>query len=203
MAADSSILAWEIPCTEKHRGLQSMGLQRIRHDWATEHAHTNVQGKVCSGPLYLWHDPDPCLNLDRLLLWQITLSDVLEWFLRKHRFPGLHLASVGGSCHIEAKYPLSLDQGGVCGAWEKSGSRDVSVVEEARLVYYTGLEVRGEEKVKIIYEGLFHTYRFCVLVFGCLSVSFFLTLSFAQSFLVFFILQLSIEFILNFSFVTL
>ena len=47
------------------------------------------------------------------------------------------------------------------------------MVEEARLVYYIGLEVKGEEKVKIIYEGLFHTYRFCVLVFGCLSISFF------------------------------
>ena len=71
------------------------------------------------------------------------------------------------------KISVSLDQGSVCGAWGKSGSRDVSVVEEARLVYYIGLEVKGEEKVKIIYEGLFHTYRFCVLVFGCLSISFF------------------------------
>ena len=28
----SSILAWEIPCTEEPGGLQSMGSQRIRHD---------------------------------------------------------------------------------------------------------------------------------------------------------------------------
>ena len=32
MATHSSILAWEIPWTEEARGLQSMGLQRIRHD---------------------------------------------------------------------------------------------------------------------------------------------------------------------------
>ena len=32
MAAHSSILAWEIPQTEKPGGLQSIGLQRVRHD---------------------------------------------------------------------------------------------------------------------------------------------------------------------------
>ena len=30
MATHSSILAWEIPWTEEHGGLQSIGLQRIR-----------------------------------------------------------------------------------------------------------------------------------------------------------------------------
>ena len=35
MATHSSILAWEIPWTEEPGGLQSMGLQRVRHDWAT------------------------------------------------------------------------------------------------------------------------------------------------------------------------
>ena len=29
MATDSSVLAWEIPCTEKPSGLQSMGLQEL------------------------------------------------------------------------------------------------------------------------------------------------------------------------------
>ena len=32
MATHSSILAWRIPWTEKHGGLQSMGSQRVRHD---------------------------------------------------------------------------------------------------------------------------------------------------------------------------
>ena len=32
MATNSSILAWEIPWTEEPGGLQSMGLQRVRHD---------------------------------------------------------------------------------------------------------------------------------------------------------------------------
>ena len=32
MAIDSSILAWEIPWTEEPGGLQSIGLQRVRHN---------------------------------------------------------------------------------------------------------------------------------------------------------------------------
>ena len=35
MAPDSSTLAWKTPCTEEPGRLQSMGLLRVRHDWAT------------------------------------------------------------------------------------------------------------------------------------------------------------------------
>ena len=35
MATHSSILAWKIPWVEELGGLQSMGSQRIEHDWAT------------------------------------------------------------------------------------------------------------------------------------------------------------------------
>ena len=34
MATHSSILAWRIPWAEEPDGLQSMGLQRVRHDWS-------------------------------------------------------------------------------------------------------------------------------------------------------------------------
>ena len=37
MATHSSILAWRIPWTEEHGGLQSMGLQRVEYEWATKH----------------------------------------------------------------------------------------------------------------------------------------------------------------------
>ena len=43
MASHSSILAWRIPCTEKPGRLQSMGLQRIRHDWAV---YTHVEANI-------------------------------------------------------------------------------------------------------------------------------------------------------------
>ena len=35
MATRSSTLAWKIPWTEESGRLQSMGLQRVRHNWAT------------------------------------------------------------------------------------------------------------------------------------------------------------------------
>ena len=35
MATHSSILAWKIPWTEDPGRLQSMGSQRVGHDWAT------------------------------------------------------------------------------------------------------------------------------------------------------------------------
>ena len=35
MVTHSSILAWRIPWTEEPGRLQSMGLQRVGHDWAT------------------------------------------------------------------------------------------------------------------------------------------------------------------------
>ena len=36
MATHSSILTWEIPWTEEPGGLQSMGSQRVRNNWATD-----------------------------------------------------------------------------------------------------------------------------------------------------------------------
>ena len=39
MVANSSILAWEISWTEESSGLQSIGLRRVRHDWA----HTRTE----------------------------------------------------------------------------------------------------------------------------------------------------------------
>ena len=38
MATHSNILAWRIPMTEEPGGLQSMGSQRVRHNWATKHS---------------------------------------------------------------------------------------------------------------------------------------------------------------------
>ena len=40
MATHSSILAWEIPWTEEPGGLQSMGSERVRGNWVTEHTHS-------------------------------------------------------------------------------------------------------------------------------------------------------------------
>ena len=42
MATHSSILAWEISWTGEPDGLQSMGLQRVRHDLVTKQQQNNV-----------------------------------------------------------------------------------------------------------------------------------------------------------------
>ena len=36
MATQASILAWKIPCTEEPDGLQSVGLQRVKHSLTTK-----------------------------------------------------------------------------------------------------------------------------------------------------------------------
>ena len=45
MVTHSNILAWRIPWTEETGGLQSMGLQRVRHDGAT---NTLTLGRPCT-----------------------------------------------------------------------------------------------------------------------------------------------------------
>ena len=43
MASHSSILAWRIPWTEEGGGLQSIALQRVRHDWSNlAHLHRDA-----------------------------------------------------------------------------------------------------------------------------------------------------------------
>ena len=42
MATHSSVLAWRLPWTEEPGGLQSIGSQRVRHDCATKHTHTQA-----------------------------------------------------------------------------------------------------------------------------------------------------------------
>ena len=63
MAIHSSILAWRIPWMEKPSRLQSAGLQRVGHDWATSpHLHLSTAGIVLVGYACL------CLH------WQIFKS---------------------------------------------------------------------------------------------------------------------------------
>ena len=50
MATCSSILAWRIPQTEEPGGLQSVGLQRVGHDWATQLSAACLAGGPHLGP---------------------------------------------------------------------------------------------------------------------------------------------------------
>ena len=55
MAPHSSILAWRIPWAAEPGGLQSMGSQSLRHDWATKtYTHGNFQ-MLCHVQYYIMY----------------------------------------------------------------------------------------------------------------------------------------------------
>ena len=67
MATHPSFLACRVPWTEAPGGLQSVGLQRVRHHWASEHTHTHL---LLWGWLLLRGDTVSCLLL---ISWWDTL----------------------------------------------------------------------------------------------------------------------------------
>jgi len=79
MATHSSMLAWRIQWTEEPGRLQSMGLQRVRHDWATKHS----TGKISTGKRI--HRIPVCLRRDSstLLEW-VTWITALSWWRGLH-----------------------------------------------------------------------------------------------------------------------
>ena len=81
MAPHSNTLAWKIPWTEEPGRLQSMGSQRVGHDWATSlSVFTFIHGrrKWQPTPVFL---PGECQGRGSLLgcrLWGRTESDTTE-----------------------------------------------------------------------------------------------------------------------------
>ena len=63
MATHSSILAWRIPWTEEPGELQSMGLQKIRQDWATN----TLDRTLCTESEVMW-------SVNIMFLTQETLN---------------------------------------------------------------------------------------------------------------------------------
>ena len=65
MATHSSTLAWKIPWTKEPGGLQSMGSQRVRHDWATSFhfIHVKIKPEVYKQEKYIpWNSMSKKLN---------------------------------------------------------------------------------------------------------------------------------------------
>ena len=110
MATHSSILVWKIPWVEEPGGLQSMGLQRVGHSWATSpHTSPTTSSLVLTGLLGFIltsllshlcpHSLTTTLELklnDLLLLWilpvtiqssQCPLSTDLNYFSASHSSP--------------------------------------------------------------------------------------------------------------------
>ena len=66
MATHSSLLAWRIPRTEDPGGLQSMGSQRVRYDWATN-THNSIKGLKTWLCVSFSVEPGPCPKAAPLL----------------------------------------------------------------------------------------------------------------------------------------
>ena len=110
MATLSSILAWRIPWTEEPAGLQSMGWQRVGHDWVTN-THTYIHTYYFSGCVESYEEEETffktlshCLifiqyfwtffllwsPFCRIFLLQLTCSLALEWSEVGKISPGWH-----------------------------------------------------------------------------------------------------------------
>ena len=97
MSSHSSILAWRIPWTEEPDRLQSMGSQRIGHDWVTN-TFIFIEGqKVGSGPISGTLCPFP--NIVGLML---PLISIWSYPVHKYTMPYfevLSLRCVCGGCY--------------------------------------------------------------------------------------------------------
>ena len=74
MATHSSILDWKIPWTEQSDGLQSLGSQRVGHNWA--HTHTKEPVNNCTHSVSKHKETTPMeLILDQ---WEKNIGDNLS-----------------------------------------------------------------------------------------------------------------------------
>ena len=106
MSTHSSILAWRIPWTEAHGGLQSIGSQRVRENWSEwacsyththTHTHTHIHIYIfCLGegacvtqwsyehamqghPTWMGHSEEFWQNMVQLEEEIATHSSILAW----------------------------------------------------------------------------------------------------------------------------
>ena len=104
MAMHASILPWRIPWTEEPDGLQSIGLQRVRHDWGDlvhMHNHSSSTKTEC------WNVWCPQRSPDLKWRWHGLVFHVL---LTRHKLfhlsPTLFIFSVSAAPSFSSVCPL-------------------------------------------------------------------------------------------------
>ena len=77
----SSVLAWRIPWTEDLGGLQSMGSQRVGHNWVTSHVTHHIKcnvpgGRILNVFILFWI----CINKHTYSCYPISQFVILQQF---------------------------------------------------------------------------------------------------------------------------
>ena len=140
MTTHSSILAWRIPWTEEPGGLQSMGSQRVEHNWETN-AYTLWYSIYCGGleliTQYLWGIP-VCF---------LTSNQPTSKSLSDYHWLGSVLAGYGPWCPKESDMT----------EWHIFSGSVLELIDSFRLqrsLWFTGSVGRGKAKrsEELIYE---------------------------------------------------
>ena len=79
IAIYSSILAWRIPWTEEPDRLHSVGLQRVRYDWAHTHTHKLTEFTLKPHFSGCWWFKMFCLMTDHLLSYRQRVGQADEY----------------------------------------------------------------------------------------------------------------------------
>ena len=119
----SSILAWRIPWTEDSGGLQSMGSQRVRHDWATNTftfikkyvTIAYITSQECfytffTWPKFVFLPQAPCYYWQMLTAWcnsDSLCTKLKELFVLSSRSLLVPLCGVGGWGNQSKLNPVS------------------------------------------------------------------------------------------------
>ena len=116
VATHSSALAWKIPWTEEPGRLQSMGSQRVRHDWATSlslFTFMHWRRKWQPTPVFLPGESQGQRSLVGCRLWGRTESDTTEATLQQqqHNLILYHLFSLSSKLSLiwPVGVPISSD----------------------------------------------------------------------------------------------
>ena len=159
MATHSSILARRIPWTEEPEGLQSMGLKRVGHDWATVHStRPDPAGRHPSSflggqSLCLWllflHG-----NFISRSLWKYSLLPILFMCLQLNLTPTGWVFQALFPTYIENQHVwISDSHGHNLGGWFPRTQSERSNVR--------GLRVLGlRSHVSITYKNLWEENQF-------------------------------------------
>ena len=124
MATHSSTLAWRIPWKEEPGRLQSMGLQRVRHDWVTNYYYPLIiqyalDFWVITKNLFLvtWSFQQTGFGQAEFQQFSLLSAEALILLSLKHTrpFPGLlfSLPFLWPSSRVGGPYPSHLSSNGI------------------------------------------------------------------------------------------